>query len=117
LAAILHAVWNFAAKQAAGNLGALWLGVCLGSMLSWPWAVLAHQAEPLTLAGLPYIGATGILHAWYFGFLSRSYTTGEISLVYPVARGTGVAGGALPSQPRGVRHSSSRLEVRSPMVG
>ncbi len=48
LAAILHAVWNFAAKQAAGNLGALWLGVCLGAVLSWPWAVLAHQAEPLT---------------------------------------------------------------------
>jgi drug/metabolite transporter (DMT)-like permease len=95
LAAILHAVWNFAAKQAAGNLGALWLGVWLGAMLSWPCAVLAHQAEPLTLAGLPYIVATGILHAWYFGFLSRSYMTGDISLVYPVARGTGVAGTAV----------------------
>ena len=95
LAAILHAGWNFAAKQAAGNLGALWLGVCLGAVLSWPCAVLAHQAEPLTLASLPYIGATGILHAWYFGFLSRSYLTGDISVVYPVARGTGVAGTAI----------------------
>ncbi len=29
LAAILHAVWNFAAKRAAGNLGAVWLGAVL----------------------------------------------------------------------------------------
>jgi len=94
LAAALHAVWNFAAKRAAGNLGALWLGGCLGAVLSWPCAVLAHQMEPLTLIGLPYIGATGILHAWYFGLLARSYVVGDISLVYPVARGTGVAGTA-----------------------
>ena len=95
LAATMHAVWNFAAKRASGNLGALWLGLCLGAVLSWPGAMLAHQAEPLTLADLPYIAATGILHAWYFGFLARSYAVGDISLVYPVARGTGVAGTAM----------------------
>jgi len=75
--------------------GCVVAGCVSRAVLSWPCAVLAHQAEPLTLAGLPYIGATGILHAWYFGFLSRSYMTGEISLVYPVARGTGVAGTAI----------------------
>lgn len=94
-AAVLHAGWNFAAKRAAGNPGALWLGVCLGSVLSWPCAVLAHRVEPLTLAGLPYIAATGLLHTWYFGLLARSYIAGDISLVYPVARGIGVAGTSL----------------------
>jgi uncharacterized membrane protein len=57
LAAILHAGWNFAAKQAAGNPGALWLGVCLGAVLSWPCAVLAHRAEPLRLGPVSYIVA------------------------------------------------------------
>jgi hypothetical protein len=36
LAATLHALWNVAAKKASGNLGALWLGICLGAVLSWP---------------------------------------------------------------------------------
>jgi hypothetical protein len=52
LAVILHAGWNFVATQAAGNAGALWLGVS-------SCAVLAHQAEPLTLASLPYHSAKG----------------------------------------------------------
>ncbi|HEY7495741.1 MAG TPA: SMR family transporter [Candidatus Tectomicrobia bacterium] len=95
LSATLHAGWNFAAKRVAGNVGALWLGLCLAAVLSWPWALLVHQSERLTLAGLPYIVATGMLHAGYFGCLARSYAVGEISLAYPVARGTGVAGTAV----------------------
>lgn len=95
LAATLHALWNFAAKKVSGNLGALWLGLCLVSVLSWPWALLLQRMERLTLAGLLYILATGIMHAWYFGFLARSYAVGDISLVYPVARGTGVVGTAV----------------------
>lgn len=95
LAATLHALWNFVAKQSTENLSVMWLGICLASVLSWPWALLVSHAERLTLDGLPYIAATGVLHAGYFGFLARSYKTGDISLVYPVARGTGVAGTAL----------------------
>lgn len=94
-AAALHALWNMAAKQAAGNLGALWLGVCLGGVLSWPWAFWAQSTQPLTRTGLYYILATGFIHAWYFGFLGRAYALGDISLVYPVARGMGVAGTAV----------------------
>jgi drug/metabolite transporter (DMT)-like permease len=95
LSATVHAGWNFAAKRAAGNLGALWLGLCLAAVLSWPWALLVYQSERLTLAGLPSMVATGLLHAGYFGLLARAYAVGEISLVYPVARGTGVAGTAI----------------------
>src|SRR5215470_10006746 len=95
LAATLHAFWNFAAKKVSGNLGALWLGLCLASVLSWPWALLLQRTEGLTLAGVLYILATGTIHAWHFGFLARSYAVGDISLVYPVARGTGVAGTAV----------------------
>lgn len=95
LSTTLHAGWNFAAKKAAGNLGAVWLGVCFAAVLSWPGALLVQQSARLTLDGLPYILATGILHAGYFRFLARAYEVGDISLVYPVARGTGVAGTAV----------------------
>src|SRR5690242_580166 len=39
--------------------------------------------------------ATGLLHAAYFTLLAASYRHGELSVVYPLARGTGVAGTAL----------------------
>src|SRR5262249_17653211 len=95
LSATLHALWNFAAKKVAGNLGVLWLGLCLASVLSWPWALLLHRTNGLTLAGGLYIMASGMMHAWYFGFLARSDAVGDSSLVYPVARGTGVVGTAV----------------------
>jgi hypothetical protein len=38
---------------------------------------------------------SAILHAFYFWFLSQVYATGSLSGMYPLARGTGVAGTAL----------------------
>jgi drug/metabolite transporter (DMT)-like permease len=93
-AACLHALWNLAAKRVAGNLGVLWLGLCLAGGALAPFALYdAWQAfDP---AGLPYVVATGLIHAAYFGLLATSYRRGELSVVYPLARGTGVAGTAL----------------------
>jgi uncharacterized membrane protein len=41
-------------------------------------------------AGYPYMLATGALHALYFFLLGWAYEHGEISVVYPVARGSGI---------------------------
>lgn len=49
-------------------------------------AMLAVTGLPGT-AGLPYAMASGVLHTGYSLFLARSYQTGELSLVYPLARG------------------------------
>lgn len=95
LAATLHAVWNLAAKRVAGDLATIWLGLCLGAVLSWPGAALAQQWQPLTWQGVWYILTTGVIHAWYFGLLARAYAAGDISVVYPMTRGTGVAGTAV----------------------
>jgi drug/metabolite transporter (DMT)-like permease len=38
------------------------------------------------------MAATALLHAAYFALLAASYRHGELSVVYPLARGTGVAG-------------------------
>ena len=95
VAAALHALWNFAAKKVAGDLSTMWLGVCVASVLSWPCAFLMYDAGTPAPTLLGYVFATGVLHAWYFALLGKAYETGEISVVYPVARGTGVAGTAL----------------------
>jgi drug/metabolite transporter (DMT)-like permease len=52
-----------------------------------------HLGGQLVLGA--YIVATGLIHAGYFGLLAAGYRRGELSVVYPLARGTGVAGTAL----------------------
>jgi uncharacterized membrane protein len=93
-AACLHALWNLAAKRVAGNLGVLWLGLCLAGVALAPFA-LYDAWQSFDPAGLPYVVATGLIHAGYFALLAAGYRQGELSTVYPLARGTGVAGTAL----------------------
>lgn len=93
-AAILHALWNLTAKQVSGNMGVFWLGLCFASTVLAPFA-LYFGWQGIDAAGLPYVIATGLIHAFYFSLLGAAYRHGEMSVVYPLARGTGVAGTGL----------------------
>ena len=94
-AALLHALWNFAARKASGNFAVMWLGLSVASILCLPFALAMRPSMESIRSALPFMLATGMIHALYFGALSKSYEKGEISLVYPIARGTGVAGTSL----------------------
>src|SRR5262245_30634791 len=48
-AACLHALWNLAAKRVSGNVGVLWLGLCLAGV------ALSSALLSFDLAGLPYL--------------------------------------------------------------
>jgi drug/metabolite transporter (DMT)-like permease len=93
-AACLHACWNLTAKRVSGNLGVLWLGTGMAGAVLVPFAV-ASAWYSFDLAGLRYLLATAVIHAAYFALLAAGYRHGELSTVYPLARGTGVAGTAL----------------------
>ena len=43
----------------------------------------------LAPAAIALMAGSGALHAAYFVLLQRGYATGDLSLVYPLARGTG----------------------------
>lgn len=90
-AAILHSAWNALAKRADDQLAFLWSSVSLATLLLMPFAFRELGATGLPAAALPFVVATVVLHALYFYALGRSYGSGEFSLVYPVARGLGVA--------------------------
>ena len=90
-AAVLHAVWNALTKRGRDQLVFLWCSVTLATLVLAPagcWFLLRDGFPP---AALPFVLATIALHALYFWALGRSYGSGEYSLVYPVARGLGVA--------------------------
>jgi drug/metabolite transporter (DMT)-like permease len=93
--ALCHATWNFAARKAAGNLMAIWLGLWIGCAVILPGAigVIIHRGIRATaeLPGIFCIIATGLIHSVYFRLLAAAYEEGEISLVYPIARGSGIA--------------------------
>jgi drug/metabolite transporter (DMT)-like permease len=92
-AAVAHAAWNFFAKQARGGLPFVWLaGLCAATLYATPAAlqlVIGHRS--LSGAGLAFAAGSGCLHSAYFTTLQRGYAVGDLSVVYPLARGTGPA--------------------------
>jgi drug/metabolite transporter (DMT)-like permease len=92
--AACHAGWNTVARKVRGHIPTVWLGLVLACILLIPFAFLSIRSMPigevLAVKPLLYILGTGIAHAAYFYFLTRSYAAGGISLVYPLSRGSGV---------------------------
>ncbi|MBW2062825.1 MAG: EamA family transporter [Deltaproteobacteria bacterium] len=95
VAAVLHALWNFTTKTASGNLNVVFLGLWLASLVCFPVVLIFFWSDIDLASSYPFILATGIIHAFYFFGLSKAYEYGDISTVYPVARGIGVAGTAV----------------------
>ncbi|HET7481029.1 MAG TPA: DMT family transporter [Rubrobacteraceae bacterium] len=91
-AAVFHATWNLFAKR-VGDGGApfVWLFGALSALIYAPLAAVVVFVErphfgPMELL---FMGGSGVLHLGYFVLLQRGYATGDLSLVYPLARGTG----------------------------
>jgi drug/metabolite transporter (DMT)-like permease len=90
-AAAIHASWNALTKRAQDQLAFLWSSVSLATLVLLPvgWGFLPPEGVPG--AAWPFLLATSVIHAVYFYVLGRAYGSGEFSLVYPIARGLGVA--------------------------
>ena len=90
-AAFAHAAWNFLAKGADGGAAFVWLSAGLGTLLYVPVlaVALATTSGQLTWEAVGLMAGSGVLHSVYFVLLQRGYATGDLSLVYPLARGTG----------------------------
>jgi drug/metabolite transporter (DMT)-like permease len=90
-AAVIHATWNAMAKGARDPMAMLWWAGILSSLMLAPPALYVLARDGLSPLALPFVVATVILHSMYFFSLGRAYQTGDYSLVYPMARGMGVA--------------------------
>jgi drug/metabolite transporter (DMT)-like permease len=102
LAAGMHATWNVLLKGSPDPLPSATRAVVSSAALLAPLVLVAWL-----LAGRPglpssawlVVIASAAAELVYFVFLSRAYQAGELSVVYPIARGTGpvvaVTGGLL----------------------
>jgi drug/metabolite transporter (DMT)-like permease len=89
-AAIAHAAWNLAIKRAhTSGSRFLWLVFVVSVLAFAPFGITsltgAGRALPLLL--LLAVGS-GILQIGYFLLLQRGYRLGDVSIVYPLARGS-----------------------------
>lgn len=91
-AAVLHAIWNFSAKRVEGG-GArfVFLYYTVSAVIFGPAAGVLLVLEPQRPQWTWLLAAvvTAVLHVTYGIVLQRGYAVGDLSLVYPLARGTG----------------------------
>jgi drug/metabolite transporter (DMT)-like permease len=92
LAAFIHATWNLLVKQAAAGGPTFVFAYNLVACIAYaPWVawLLAQGALTwsLPIAGCILLG--GLIHLAYSLCLQRGYQVADLSVVYPVARGTG----------------------------
>ncbi|HEV2440033.1 MAG TPA: DMT family transporter [bacterium] len=89
--AFIHALWNLVAKRTQGGPAFVCLfslvAVCAYAPLAA--AVIAWQRPHIGPVQMIFIGGTAVLHTGYFLALQQGYRLGDLSLVYPLARGTG----------------------------
>lgn len=90
-AAVAHASWNVVLKRSgAGGARFLWLAALLAVVLWAPLAVGFALTSRATLAATVLaVTVSGGLHLAYSLMLQAGYRAGDLSLVYPLARGTG----------------------------
>jgi uncharacterized membrane protein len=92
VAAGLHAGWNVLLKTSEDPLPTATRSLAASALLVTPlclvaWYATGHHALP-ALGWLVLVLSAGA-EGFYFVFLSRAYQAGDLSVVYPVARGTG----------------------------
>jgi drug/metabolite transporter (DMT)-like permease len=91
LAACTHASWNLVAKTAARSKHFVWL-YSIASLFIWTgpaiWVLVHTHWHPGPQPWLALV-ATALLHLAYSLALQSGYRAGDLSLVYPIARGTG----------------------------
>ena len=86
LATVMHAVWNGMVKKHSDKVVAV-SGIVFGHV---PCSVVAIVFLPMpSVESIPFILASIIIHQGYQWFLLSSYQIGDLTKVYPIARGSG----------------------------
>jgi drug/metabolite transporter (DMT)-like permease len=84
-AALLHALWNGIVRIGASRLQAMMVLSAVQGLIGLALAL----RQPLPGAEvLPWLIASGLIHSAYKTFLTFAYEHGDLSRVYPLARGT-----------------------------
>lgn len=85
LAALLHAIANALMKESRDKIAFAWWMLGVFCVLGAPALFYIPHVQPVAWW---IVLLSGLLEAIYFFSLTRAYTAGDLSLVYPIARGS-----------------------------
>lgn len=81
----VHALWNIILSRARDSEAATAVAIVAGAVIFAPVAALTWDIES---AALPYLAGSAALEVVYFTLLAAAYERGELTLIYPIARGS-----------------------------
>jgi drug/metabolite transporter (DMT)-like permease len=86
LAAFMHAGWNLLSRSSRDKQAFLWLAeVTVLIVFLLP---VVYLYRPVAVEGWACVALSGLFESIYFVLLAKAYELGDLSLVYPVARGS-----------------------------
>jgi drug/metabolite transporter (DMT)-like permease len=90
-AAVVHASWNYFLKRSGGGTVFVWLFASLSALIYAPLAAGIIWWEKPIFGWVHYalMFASAAIHTAYYLLLDRGYRSGDLSIVYPIARGSG----------------------------
>lgn len=91
LAGLIHAGWNIAAKHAGGDTRFAWFSSALIAVIWAPvgWWFARSELPRWGTTEWAMVVASGVIHVFYFTTLLRGYRRADLTVVYPLARGSG----------------------------
>jgi len=89
-AAFVHASWNYFLKRSGGGTAFVWLFAVLSAAIYAPLAAAVIWWVKPQFGWVHYglMAASAVLHTAYYMLLDRGYRSGDLSVVYPIARGS-----------------------------
>jgi len=90
VAAVVHASWNYFLKRSGGGTVFVWLFASLSALIYAPLAaaIIWWQKPVFGWIHFGLMFASAVLHTAYYMLLDRGYRSGDLSIVYPIARGS-----------------------------
>src|SRR5512139_1202239 len=85
LAAVLHALSNALIKRSRDKLAFTWWMMTVWAIIGFPLIFFVGHPPP---SGWLIVLVSGLIEAAYFATLTRAYALGDLSQVYPLARGS-----------------------------
>ncbi|MEW5934403.1 MAG: SMR family transporter [Bacillota bacterium] len=97
VAAFLHAGWNMLLKGGRGGMAFNVIMLTATVLVYLPGFLIVYDPRTFSHQAWLCVVASGAVHGVYFTLLAKSYSRADLSLAYPVARGSGAALAALGS--------------------
>lgn len=85
--ACIHVVAHVALKQTKDRTAFVWWMILWGGVVFFP-VLFLFNLRSISLLAIGVMSLSAIFEALYFGAIAQAYKTGDLSIVYPLARGT-----------------------------